>query len=207
MKTLGAVVATATAVLLVGGAAAPSATRTAPKTIVAESGRIHAVAQDSGAIAWIGTHYLVHVRRLSPPHTYVVGSGIGGYVHVTHPLAVAGLQALWTTADAGNAIYTDVHTGSPSLRDRVVFNLSYMPGPADGLYLGGVAGDGSTLVFGATSQRCDSEIDCRRIDVDGHVQRAQRGGGGRPAHGDDALGRVVESLRGRARRAAGGVAR
>jgi hypothetical protein len=159
------------AALLLGEAGAQSATRPVPKTIVTESGRIHAVAQDSNAIAWIGTSYLVHVRRLSPAHTYLVGSGIDEYEHVTHPLALAGLQALWTTASAGNFIYTDVHTGSPSLYDKVVFNLDYMPGPGDGSFLGGMAGQGATLVFGATGQRCDDEYNCRRIDVNGNVER------------------------------------
>jgi hypothetical protein len=171
MRRLGIWASVLAVALLVLGATAGTAKSPAPKTIATESGRIHAVAQDSNAIAWIGTHYLVRVRRLSPAHTYLVGSGIGHYEHVTHPLALAGLQALWTTADAGNFIYTNVHTGSPSFRDRVVFNLSYMPGPPDGLYLGGMAGDDSNLIFGATSQRCDSEIDCRRIDVEGQVER------------------------------------
>lgn len=163
---------------LLFGATATTATqptaKPVPKTVVTESGRIHAVAQDTNAIAWIGTSYLVHVRRLSPAHTYLVGSGIGQYEHVTHPLALAGLQALWTTASAGNYIYTDLHTGSPSLYDKVVFGLDYMPGPADGSYLGGMSGQGSQLVFGATLQKCDDEYDCRRIDVTGNVERVGR---------------------------------
>src|SRR5690242_449319 len=166
------------AAFLVLGAAAGTAkappTKPVPKTIVTESGRIHAVAQDTNAIAWIGASYLVHVRRLSPAHTYLVGSGIGQYEHVTHPLALAGLQALWTTASAGNYIYTDLHTGSPSLYDKVVFGLDSMPGPADGSYLGGMSGQGSQLVFGATLQKCDDEYDCRRIDVTGNVERVGR---------------------------------
>jgi hypothetical protein len=173
MSPLGKASAVAAALLLVGGGAS-SATRPTPRTIATERGRIRAVAQDANAIAWIGTSYLVHVRRLSPAHTYLVGSGIDEYQHVTHPLALAGLRALWTTASAGNSIYTDIHTGSPSLYDKVVFHLSYMPGDADGLYLGGMAGQGSELVFGATGQRCDDEYNCRRIDVDGHVERVGR---------------------------------
>lgn len=152
-------------------AAARPATRPVPKTIVAESGRIHAVAQDTNAIAWIGTGYLVRVRRLAPARTYLVGSGRGEYEQVAHPLALAGLQALWTTASAGNYIYTDVHTGSPARYDKVVFDVDYMPGPGDGSFLGGMSGQGAALVFGAIDQRCDDEYNCRRIDVNGSVER------------------------------------
>lgn len=171
MSGLGGTLAVVAALTLLGGGAAPSATRPVPKTIVTERGRIHAVAQDTNSIAWIGTDYDVRVRRLSPARTFQMGSGAGHYLHTTHPLALAGLRVLWTTSDAGNFIYTDVHLGTPTDNDTVVFNLSYMPGPADGLYLGGMAGQGATLVFGATGQRCDDEYNCRRIDVDGHVER------------------------------------
>src|SRR5262249_22561057 len=54
---------------------------------------------------------------------------------------------------------------------KVVFSLSYMPGWPDGLYLQGITGQGTTLVFGATGQRCDDEATCMRIDVAGAVQR------------------------------------
>jgi hypothetical protein len=167
LKALAAAVA-----VLSLAAGASSATRPAPKTLVAERGRIHAVAQDTNAIAWIGTHYEVRVRRLSPARTFDLGSGAHQqYLRTTHPLALAGLQVLWTTVSAGNFVYTDVHTGAPSIGDSVVFNLVNDPGYPQGSYLGGMAGQGSTLVFGATGQRCDDEYNCRRLDVDGNVER------------------------------------
>ena len=122
-------------------------------------------------MAWIGHEYAVHVRRLSAKRGSVVGNANDGYTHMPWPLALAGTQALWASYDAGNFIYTHVHTASPTLRDRKVFDLSFMPGPADGSWLGGMAGDGSTLVFGSILQRCDVEWDCRRLDVEGGVKR------------------------------------
>jgi hypothetical protein len=66
-----------------------------------------------------------------------------------------------------------VHTGSPTLRGRVVSDLSYMPGPPWGSWVGGVGGDGSTLVFGTVNQGCDDEWNCRRVDVTGSVERVK----------------------------------
>lgn len=171
MTRLGTAVAALVAVLVVGGASASPATRPAAKTIATERGRIHAVAQDANAIAWIGTGYDVRVRRLAPARTFQMGSGAGRYLHTAHPLALAGLRVLWTTSDAGNFIYTYVHLGTPGNNDTVVYNLDNDPGFPEGTYLGGMAGEGSTLLFGATGQRCDDEISCRRLDVSGTVER------------------------------------
>jgi hypothetical protein len=163
------------AALLLPAAGSPSTPAPAPRTLVTEPGRIHAFAQDAGAVAWIGHDYAVHVRKLAAKRGSVVGSANDGYTHMPWPLALAGTQALWTSYDAGNFIYTHVRTASPTLRERVVFELSYMPGPADGSWLGGVAGDGSTLVFGTVSQRCDVEWNCRRVDATGSVERVTTG--------------------------------
>jgi hypothetical protein len=170
-KTLGATVM----VLLVAGAGgAPSATHPEPTTLVTESGRIHAFAQDSGTVAWIGTGFSVHVRRLAARHGSVIGDALqgGGPVRIaSRPLALAGTRALWTSYNGGNTLEIHVHTGSPTQADKDIYELDYMPGPADGYWLGGVAGHGSTLVFGATGQRCDVEWNCRRVDVEGAVER------------------------------------
>jgi hypothetical protein len=152
-------------------AAASPPTPLRAKTLVTEGGHIHAFAQDAGAVAWVGHDYAVHVRRLTAKHGSVVGSASSGYTTVVWQLALAKTQALWTSYDAGNFIYTTVHTGSPTLRERAVFSLSFMPGPAWGSWLAGVAGDGSTLVFGTVNQSCDVEWNCRRLDVTGAVER------------------------------------
>jgi hypothetical protein len=161
----------ATLLMLVGAPAASNA----PRTLVTERGRILAFAQDADTFAWIGHDYQVHVRRFSAPRGTVVGSAASEYKpkSIAWPLVLAGTQALWTSYSAGNFIYTSVHTGSPTLPDHVVYDLSYMPGPADGSWLGGVAGDGSTLVFGTIIQTCDDEYNCKRIDVTGGAQRVR----------------------------------
>lgn len=169
----------ASAVLLVLSAAgAPSATRPVPKTLLAEGGSIHAFAQDAGAVAWIGPGYLVHVRRIGAKRGAVIGDALqkGGPVRIAaRPLALAGTRAVWTSYNGGNWLEVKVHTGSPGHGGSVIRELAYMPGPPDGSWLGGVAGDGSTLVFGEILQRCDVEWNCRRIDVTGAVRRSDDG--------------------------------
>jgi hypothetical protein len=172
LRMLGLSLVALTLVLVQSGAIrASSAARAKPSTLVTENGRMLAFAQDAGAIAWIGHDYQVHVRRLSAKRGSVVGSAASEYNARRWPLALAGTQALWTSYSAGNFIYTSVHTGSPTMLDHVVYDSSYMPGPPDGSWIEGFTGDGSTLVLGDVLQRCDVEWNCRRIDVEGKVQR------------------------------------
>lgn len=174
-KSAVALAAPGAALILLGAAGAPSATRPAPKTLLAESGPIHGFAQDAGAVAWIGPGYLVHVRRIAAKRGSVIGDALqrGGPVRIkTRPLALAGTRAVWTSYNGGNTLEIHVHAGSPSQPEKEIYELDSMPGPPDGSWLGGVAGDGSTLVFGELLQRCDVEWDCRRIDVTGAVRRA-----------------------------------
>jgi hypothetical protein len=172
LRMLGLSLVALTLVLVQSGAiGASSAARAKPSTLVTENGRMLAFAQDAGAIAWIGHDYQVHVRRLSAKRGSVVGSAASEYNARRWPLALAGTQALWTSYSAGNFIYTSVHTGSPTMLDHVVYDSSYMPGPPDGSWIEGFTGDGSTLVLGDVLQRCDVEWNCRRIDVEGKVQR------------------------------------
>ena len=154
-----------------------------PRTLLTDSGRIHPFAQDAGAVAWIGSGFSVHVRTLAAKHGSVVGAAVqkGGPQRIIgRPLALAGTKALWTSYDGGNTLEVAVHTGSPTQRDRVVYVLDHMPGPAEGSYLSAVAGHGSTLVFGDAEQGCDLEYDCRRIDVTGAVRRADAAGSAVP---------------------------
>lgn len=171
--------ATVAALLVAGAGGAPSATRPAPTTLATDSGPIHAFAQDSGAIAWIGGGFSVHVRRLAASHGSVVGSALqegGPQKVVGRPLALAGTTALWTSYNGGNTLEVAIHSGSPTQRARLIYVLDHMPGPAEGSYLTAVAGHGSTLVFGDVEQACDLEYDCRRIDVTGAVRRADTSG-------------------------------
>jgi hypothetical protein len=171
--------ATVAALLVAGAGGAPSATRPPPTTLVTDSGLIHAFAQDSGTIAWIGGGFSVHVRRLAAKHGSVVGSALqeGGPQRIVgRPLALAGTTALWTSYNGGNTLETAIHTGSPTKRERLVYVLAHMPGPADGSFLSAVAGHGSTLVFGDVEQACDLEYNCQRLDVTGAVRRVDASG-------------------------------
>jgi hypothetical protein len=155
--------------------AAGKATSIRPRTLVAENGLIRAFTQDSSTIAWIDRGYNVHVRRLAAKRGSIVGEARqrGGPVAVKgRPLALAGLTALWTSYDGGNFLETHLHFGSPTTAgDPFVFYAE--PGPNGGSYLGGLAGDGSTLVFGATDEKCDEPngVNCHRLDVTGVVKR------------------------------------
>jgi hypothetical protein len=166
----------AVAVLVLGIplAGRTTATRAKPHTLVVAHGQIYAFAQDTSTIAWIDSGYRVHVNRLGAQRGSVIGSALhgGGHKAKTYPLALAGIRALWTSYDRGNFLYTYVYTGSPTLAEREIAELVYMPddGPG-GTYLSGVAGDGATLALGTTGQHCDDDYNCRRIDVDGAVRR------------------------------------
>ena len=130
--------ATVAALLVAGAGGAPSATRPAPTTLATDSGPIHAFAQDSGAIAWIGGGFSVHVRRLAASHGSVVGSALqegGPQKVVGRPLALAGTTALWTSYNGGNTLEVAIHSGSPTQRARLIYVLDHMPGPAEGSYL------------------------------------------------------------------------
>lgn len=171
--------ATVAALLVAGVGGAPSATRPPPTTLVTDSGLIHAFAQDSGTIAWIGGGFSVHVRRLDARRGSVVGSALqeGGPKKVVgRPLALAGTTALWTSYNGGNTLEVAIHSGSPTQRDRLIYVLDHIPGPAEGSYLTAVAGHGTTLVFGDVEQACDLDYNCLRIDVTGAVRRADKSG-------------------------------
>lgn len=164
--------------ILLGATAGSTAHAPPGRTLVTENGRIHAFAQDAGAVAWIGPGYLVHVQRIGAKRGVVIGDALqqGGPVRIAaRPLALAGTRAVWTSYNGGNTLEIHVHTGSPTQAEKMIYELDYMPGPPDGSWLGGVAGDGSTLVFGEILQRCDVEWDCRRLDITGAVRRADDG--------------------------------
>jgi len=160
-----------------GAASSRTTARPVPRTLLAAKAPIHGFAQDTGSIAWIDSSYAVHVRKLSAKHGTIVGKTrlprLRG-VSRTPPLALAGMQALWPSYDAGNFLYTHVWTGSPrhgpwSIWDAAVI---FGGGQGDGSFLTGMSGDGATLVFGAVGQRCDDEYNCRRLDATGSVMRA-----------------------------------
>jgi hypothetical protein len=161
---------------LPAGAGTGSSVRAKPikaRTLVVENGPIYSFAQDSSTISWIGRGYDVHVRPLAAKRGTVIGDARqrGGPVKVNgRPLALAGARALWTSYNGGNFLETHIYAGSPT-QTKEIYELENQPGDPAGAYLGGVAGDGATLVFGDTSPNCDTEYICQRIDVSGAVKR------------------------------------
>ncbi len=161
--------------LLLGLASAASAPAsnakpTKPKTLVSEKGPIRAFAQDAESIAWIGPSYKVHVRSLLIGASAVVGNAAPpGATSVTPVLAVAGTRVLWTQFAGGNsmevALWTSTFGSRPMLID--LFMGGY--GDPDGIFLSGAAGDGPTLLYGKTTERCDNPdvTNCKRLDVAG----------------------------------------
>jgi hypothetical protein len=152
-----------------GNATASKAKPFAPRTLVTETGMIHAFAQDAHSIAWIGTRYKVHVRSFLIGKSAVVGSAAPSIgTRWTPVLALGDTRALWTKFEGGNTAETSLWTaplGGSATGIGVFF--SYDPTP-DGIFLSGVAGDGPTLVYGRTLERCvPGYPTCRELDVDG----------------------------------------
>jgi hypothetical protein len=134
---------------LPAGAGTGSSGRAKPvtaRTLVVEEGPIRAFAQDANTIAWIGRSYDVHVRRLAARTGSIVGR-TSSRGPVARPLALAGTRALWTSYAGGNSVEITLWSGKLD-----VDHLGYSPGDNAGSFLGGVAGDGATLVYAVVGQ-------------------------------------------------------
>ncbi len=153
------------------GATAPASNPkpTKPKTLVTEKGPIRAFAQDAESIAWIGPSYKLHLRSLLIRASAVVGSAAPVAGTPKPALALAGTRALWTQFGGGNSMEYGLWTSTFGSRPMLI-DL-FMGGNVDpgGIYLGGVAGDGPTLLYGKTTERCDNPdvTNCKRLDVTG----------------------------------------
>jgi hypothetical protein len=145
------------------------------RTLVSEKGPIRSFAQDAHAIAWVGSDYKVHVRSLVIGRSAIVGTAAPpvGVYGVTPVLALAGTRALWTRFGGGNSPETSLWTSSfggvPTQIDL------FMGGSGDpgGIFLGGIAGDGPTLLYGKTYEGCPSQaalpIACPTLEASGGV--------------------------------------
>jgi Tol biopolymer transport system component len=158
-----------------GTTAAGKAKPTKARTLVSEKGPIRSFAQDASAIAWIGSNYKVHVRSLVIGRSAIVGSArppVGVY-GVTPVLALAGTRALWTQFGGGNSpetsLWTSAFGGVPIQIDL------FMGGSGDpgGIFLGGVAGDAATLLYGKTYEGCSPPpwppAPCPNLEASGGV--------------------------------------
>jgi hypothetical protein len=150
-----------------GMAAAPHQSK--PYTLVSTTGRMHAFAQDGTEIAWIsgrvGHVWRVYVRSVGAHKPTAVGKAdqvdvdYPGYL-ITLPLALAGKRVLWTTFDGGAGwVYTNVATSSPGSRPLDVAGYqAWYQGDYEGGPVRALAGDGTTLAYGVSSE------DCRTIE-------------------------------------------
>jgi hypothetical protein len=144
-------------------AAAPHQSK--PHTLVSTTGRMHAFAQDGNEIAWIsgriGHVWKVYVRSVGAHKATAVGKADQVDVDnpgnlLTLPLALAGKRVLWTTFDGGAGwVYTNVATSSPGSGQ---LDVSGYQAWDQGDYEGGpvrvLAGDGTTLAYGVSSEDC-----------------------------------------------------
>ena len=146
-----------------------------PSTLVTMKAPIRAFAQDQETIAWIGSGYWVHVRSLRAQASAAVGyAGPARTGARWNPaLTLAGSRALWNTfPSGGNSLESQLETAAPwdpyaTAIDLFIDNQS----PNGGSFLGGLAGDGPTLVYGTTYEKCDDPggNNCRRLDAIGGV--------------------------------------
>ena len=176
-----------------GAGAADEETVPPPKTLVVAHGPIAAFAQDGSYIAWAsadeppGCVWRVRVRSLATQRQYRVNRSGGPTCQsatgfdLAHPsyLALARTRALWTLFEQGNNTYTRLITGrvgakrETALEELVYANSSFQ----EGWHLGGLAGDGKTLVYGKARvgvrgpPDCDIQGTCSTVIDAGGVQR------------------------------------
>lgn len=163
--------------LLAGVASAPAgkAKPAKPRTVVSEKAPIRAFAQDEATIAWIGSTYRVRVRNLTTGMGAVVGSAgpaVSG-IRWSPTLVLAGSTALWTTfPSGGNSVENGLLTAAPFDPRATGIDLFSVPqSPTGGEFIGGMAGDGPTLVYAKTAEACDeiNSLTCDRLDTVGGV--------------------------------------
>jgi hypothetical protein len=152
-----------------GSAARSNAASAKPRTLVRETRMIRSFAQDSHSIAWIGSGYKVHVRSFLIGKSAVVGSAAPTIGSLSTPvLALGDTRALWTKFEGGNSPETSLWTSAlGGSATGIELFVSYDPTP-DGVFLSGIAGDGPTLLYGRTFERCEPGYpNCQKLVVDG----------------------------------------
>lgn len=146
-----------------------------PRTVVSVKVPIRAFAQDEETIAWVGSGYWVNVRSLRVRASAVVGyvGPVRNGARWSPALTLAGSRALWSTfPSGGNFPESQLQTAAPWEPDATAID-SFSGGqdPNGGSFLGGLAGDGPTLVYGRTIENCDDPggNNCHRLDAGGGV--------------------------------------
>ncbi len=146
-----------------------------PRTVVSVKAPIRAFAQDEETIAWVGRGYWVNVRSLrlrSSAAVGYVGPARAG-ARWSPALTLAGSRALWNTfPSGGNSLESELETAAPWEPHATAIDLFIdNQDPNGGSFLGGLAGDGPTLVYGRTIERCDDPggNNCHRLDAIGGI--------------------------------------
>lgn len=141
--------------LSVGAGTAGKTKPIKPRTLVTARGAIYAFAQDGDAIGWIRADARVRVRRLSTGRSWVVGRVPWPDRASSAVVALAGLRALWMWDDGGNSTAYPIVTGAPGRTPMEIVRLGRgLRGMGDGLDPTGLAGDGTTLVYGWVGESC-----------------------------------------------------
>jgi hypothetical protein len=170
---VGAVAALLLAILTAGAAPAPAglAKATRPQLLLSLRNPVVAFTQDSNAIAWVGSGFNVHVRSLVTSASATVGSAMPNARPNWIPtLALAGTHALWTRWGGGNSLEVSLWTSSLGTRPTLIEVFSGGMEFPGGVFLGGAAGDGPTLVYGRAPEQCDNPNDpttCHSLSVVG----------------------------------------
>jgi hypothetical protein len=135
-----------------------------PRTLVIEHGTIHQFAQDGGYIAWVGgRHYVVHLRSVSGPSSWVLGTaGPGRAVGAesASALVLGGKRAVWVKYAGVMTREAGIYTAVPGQKRPTLIDA---PGVTDygGTYLTGLAADGSqTIVYGDARVTCEVGTGC-----------------------------------------------
>jgi hypothetical protein len=170
---LAAVAALLLASLVAGAGPAPAgmAKATRPQLLLSLRNPVVAFTQDSNAIAWVGSGFNVHVRSLVTSASATVGTAMPNARPNWIPtLALAGTRALWTRWGGGNSLEVSVWTSSLGDRPTLIEVFSSGMEFPGGVFFGGAAGDGPTLVYGRAPEQCDNPNDpttCHSLTVVG----------------------------------------
>lgn len=152
-------------VLLVGLALAAvlpaaSGARSGPVTLVTAKDKIVAFAQDRGQLVWRVADDGCDFGPISSTYERAAAGGRTTLLEKDGPcgfdqteLALGGRQAIWTTRQGGNNLYTQVTTAEPGTKPKPLEHAlsdtegMYFDALGDGSFPGAIVGDGTVLAY------------------------------------------------------------
>lgn len=158
LRSLVVVAASLLLVLVVSAAARNAKAKPIePRTLVAERTSIYAFAQDGNGIGWVSADGRVHVRRLAPAKTWVLGRVHPSHVPSATAIALAGLRALWMWDAGGNITEYPIVSGAPGQKSVEIVRLGgAIREVGNGRDPTGLAGDGATLAYAWVAEVCSA---------------------------------------------------